>query len=175
MSKQNSNQTSLGNLFGVVGFITGCAIGWNGTQNFWAAVICGLIVAGLGVAVGNLVQKVLIIAVSILLTIGTSYCRHQVLTVIRNGPSQGQTTGQATAAGRSVTTPTSARVIVRVANLRPTPSASNAPGNEPLLKLGKGDTLQLVSPNHDGNGWYQVRHSVTGAEGWIHGNNIEFE
>lgn len=177
MADQKTNQqTPLGNFFGFVGFVTGCVIGWNSTQNFWAAIICGLIVGGLGVAVGNFVQKLLIITVSILLTIGTSYCRQEVFRAVSDSSRQSPATRQApTFSQQPEVRPTSAKVIVLRANLRPKPSGSNGPDNKPLMELETGESLSLLSPDHDGRGWYHVRHLGTGLEGWIHGNNIEFE
>jgi hypothetical protein len=177
MANQKTNEpTPLGKLFGVVGLVTGFMVGWNSSQNFMAALICGLIVGGLGVAAGNLVHKILIITISILLTIGTSYCRHEVFRVIRESPQQSQPGRQSpTISEKPDVTPKSARVIAQRANLRSKPDSSAAPDNKPLLELEMGERLVLLSPYHDGRGWYHVQHDRTGQEGWIHGNNIEFE
>jgi hypothetical protein len=174
--KTGNEATPLGKLFGIVGFISGFVIGWNGSQNFWAAVICGLIVAGLGVAVGNFLHKLLVVTVSVALMLGTSYCRSQVFDTIRNGPRQSLATTAPAAPSKAVNAaPASAKVIVQRANLRPKPSGADTRDNTPLAQLELGETLVLLSPVHDGRGWYRVRHPGTGYEGWIHGNNIEFE
>lgn len=177
MANQKKDEpTPLGKLFGIVGLITGFMFGWNSTQNFWAALICGLIVAGLGVATGNFLHKLLIITISILLMIGTSYCRREVFNAVRDGSRQSVATRPPPALSDTVKlTPTSARVIVQTANLRPKPSSGDTRDNKPLVQVEIGEPLELLSPDHDGKGWYRVRHSGSGYEGWIHGNNIEFE
>jgi hypothetical protein len=43
------------------------------------------------------------------------------------------------------------------------------------MELSEGERLELISSEHDGRGWYQVRHAGTGQRGWVHGNNIRFE
>lgn len=53
------------------------------------------------------------------------------------------------------------------ANLRELPNASSSVREE----VRQGDALVLVSRSPVGP-WYKVRHSETGAEGWIHGNGI---
>ena len=53
------------------------------------------------------------------------------------------------------------------ANIRNTPSKSA----NVLATANKGDLLSLVNANPTG-GWYQVRDSRTGLQGWIHGNTI---
>lgn len=93
MTNQKAKQPpTLGGLLGFVGFITGCVIGWNASQNALAALICGIIIAFLGAAIGNIVQRILIIAISLTLMIGMSYCRSEVIKAIRqNGQQQSQT------------------------------------------------------------------------------------
>ncbi len=53
------------------------------------------------------------------------------------------------------------------ANLRDHPNMSASVVRE----IRQGDVLTLVSSSPVGP-WYNVRHKETGAEGWIHGNNI---
>jgi hypothetical protein len=86
MKKQES--TSLGRIIGVVGFITGFVVGWNVSQNGWFALLVGFIFWAIGVAVGNLITKILVIAVYIALAFGTAYIRHAVFDAVTNAPAR---------------------------------------------------------------------------------------
>lgn len=68
-----------------------------------------------------------------------------------------------------------AEVIREGSSLLPNPKNDDKEGNKPLQELKYGDKLSLLSPKFVGNGWYHVRHQVTGLEGWIHGKNIRLE
>jgi hypothetical protein len=71
--------SGLGKVLGITGFICGLAFGWNATQNGWAALITGVIFWVMGVAVGNLITKVLIVLIYIALVFGSAYIRHQII------------------------------------------------------------------------------------------------
>ena len=68
-----------------------------------------------------------------------------------------------------------AEVIRQGSSLFPNPRNDNKQGDRPLRELKYGEKLLLLSPKFVGNGWYHVRHQVTGLEGWIHGKNIRLE
>ncbi len=70
----------------------------------------------------------------------------------------------------STSVPKFARVIKSRVNLRSQPNDQN----KSIKSLSKGERLQLLSPNHNGSGWYNVRHESSGITGWVHGNGIEF-
>jgi hypothetical protein len=168
---------------GTIGLVTGFIIGWNGTQNFWAAAICALIVASLGAYIGKVLHRILIIAMSILIAVGSSYVRSTVTNVmlagVRDSQQQSQTLRPKATTSSSDKTqkavPANARVIAQRANLRPKPSATDEPDNMPIIEMERGERLEIRSTGYVGNGWYSVRHYGTGQVGWVHGNNIEFE
>jgi hypothetical protein len=170
-----ANETSpLAKVLSTVGFFAGLVIGWNATQNGWAALICGVVVAGLGSFVGNILHKLLVIAVSLLLAFGTAYVRHAVFTGIRESRRQYSTSTPLPTYEKPDATPRTARVIAARAELRSKPSGRDAPGNTLVGEAAYGQTLTLLSSAYVGRGWYHVRHGELG-EGWVHGNDIEFE
>lgn len=74
---------------------------------------------------------------------------------------------------RSVT-PKTALVTARRAALRSKPGGESE-GSTILKEVGKGERLDLLSPDFVGKGWYHVRHPGTKQEGWVHGNLIKLE
>jgi|GEM_PF-4157100 len=88
MPEQN---TGLGNLLGVVGVVTGFVVGWNATEDFWAAVIAAVIGYFVGVSIGNTLHKVIAVIVSILLIVLSTYIRQELIgAAVRGVVSQQQ-------------------------------------------------------------------------------------
>lgn len=169
---------------GTIGLVTGFIIGWNATQNFWAAAICALIVACLGAYIGKVLHQILVIAASVVIAIGSSYVRSTVtgalVAGIRESQQQSQTvkpltSGATSSSAKSQRAATLTAKVIKTSNLRPKPSADNDPDNTPLMQMEIGDRLEVQTREYVGNGWYRVKHYGTGREGWVSGYNIEFE
>jgi uncharacterized protein YgiM (DUF1202 family) len=161
-------------LLSTIGFFTGLTIGWNSTQNGWAALVCGVIIAGLGAFAGKVVHKLLVIAVSLLLAFGSAYMRHAVFKGLYKNGQQYSTSSPRTTYEKPDATPTRARVIAANANLRSKPGDGTGSGNRLVGTVALGQRLDVLAPKYVGKGWYHVRHLELG-EGWVHGNDIEFE
>jgi hypothetical protein len=83
--------TGMGKFLGFVGIVTGLVVGWNATQNFWAAVIAAAICYFVGVSLGNTLQKVIAVALAILAILVSSYIRQAIVGPLIRGtlsPSQ---------------------------------------------------------------------------------------
>ena len=62
----DKENTPLGNLLGFVGFFAGLAAGWQASdENVIAALIVGVVVAGIGAFLGNLAWRILVVLVAI--------------------------------------------------------------------------------------------------------------
>jgi uncharacterized membrane protein len=76
----DKQDTPLGNVFGVVGFIAGFSIGWqNSDKNFMAALIVGFIVAVLGTFIGNLITRAVIVAAAVAVAIFSGFVQRAVI------------------------------------------------------------------------------------------------
>lgn len=91
----SNENTPLGNLLGIVGFITGCTIGWNATENAIAAIVVGIILAAMGAFLGNLAWRILIIAISIAIAVFSSLVQREVATAVVTGFKEGFEQGKA--------------------------------------------------------------------------------
>ena len=72
--------TPLGSLLGFIGLIAGLGIGANtfGSDNIVGVIICGVVLAAVGAFVGNLIFRLLVIAVSIVVAVISFNVRQEV-------------------------------------------------------------------------------------------------
>jgi hypothetical protein len=82
--------TGLGKIFGGIGFFAGLVVGFNISQNGLIALIVGVIFSIIGVKVGNLVTKILIVVIYIALVFGSAYVRQTIIKAITDTPSSQQ-------------------------------------------------------------------------------------
>ena len=166
----------LGRLLGTIGFFTGLLFGWSSTQNGWAALVCGVVVACIGAYVGNLLHRLLAITLSLVLALGSAWVRYEFFKILRESRPPGSTLRYTppTSYETHAAQPSRARVIVAKANLRAGPSDGSDPDNRVVGTVTFGERLELLSADYVGRGWYHVRHPEPG-EAWVHGNCIEFE
>lgn len=83
-NSSNDDHTPLGKLLGGIGFVTGFIIGWNGSKGeFLPALLVGLFVAGLGAFIGNVLWRLLIIALSIAMSVASCGVRQVVVNEVR--------------------------------------------------------------------------------------------
>jgi len=83
----NSNEelSPLGKFLAFVGFFAGFSAVWQNNQEFWPAFIGGVFVAILAGFIGNVVWRLLIVAVAVIVAIGSFYVRHEVTSAIVHG------------------------------------------------------------------------------------------
>lgn len=81
----------LGNLLGTIGLVAGFIAGWNISDgNFVGAFITAVIVGAVGVFLGNLAWRILVIAASVVVAVISNQIRHEVVKGVVEGVTQGQ-------------------------------------------------------------------------------------
>lgn len=79
----NKENTPLGSLLGFIGFFAGLAAGWQvSDENVIAALIAGVVVAGIGAFLGNIAWRILIVLVTIAVAVVSFNLRQAVVEVV---------------------------------------------------------------------------------------------
>lgn len=82
--------TPFGKILGLVGFLAGGTAAWQHTLEPIPSLIAGLIVASLGVVVGDFIWKVLIVGIALAISIGTFYLRSELTDAVFIGISNAE-------------------------------------------------------------------------------------
>ncbi|MCP4985277.1 MAG: hypothetical protein GY928_04155 [Colwellia sp.] len=91
MTPQSDNElTPFGKILAVVGFFTGFSAVWQNSQKFWPSFIVGAIIAVIGGFVGDIIWRLIIVAISLAVAIGTFYVRSEVTSAVVEGIKSSQ-------------------------------------------------------------------------------------